>query len=227
MIGFWCGLLPNAQALVVRDPLACIEMVTRRKLVTARFSRGGTLPFKTIDAGYGTMAEEVVPTLQGARRTWYKKFSPDNKTWAEDKIALCIGRNGEVTLAVKTTDFAPGPGLNIRWIVADVGNALTALERVRTSSGFRSAPYTLVVELRYDEHRGENVEPVKQGEWRLCDISDETGHHGPIVDSAPKTLGPYTVGGPDSFELILAVIFKDLYAAGERRPPDEMTFEVN
>ena len=167
-----------------------------------------------------------LPIQNGAVGRWERRFqSYDRNRWVEDVSAVRLRTDGTVSLATKTSELSPAPLLNIRWILTDVANTLSIVERVRQRVGKPEQEYALYLELRYDDHLGQEVIPVSAGEWRFCDLADEQGHQGRMMTSEPKNYGPYTVGSAGTFPALMLQIYQELETSAGRRPKSDISFE--
>ena len=85
-----------------------------------------------------------------------------------------------------------------------------------------------MAELRYDEVLAGEVEPVSMGEYRFGLLADEWPHgYSKMLPSTPIPLGPYHVGGADSFPEVLSKVLADIYMAAGKHPEDEFRFALS
>jgi hypothetical protein len=226
IIGFWAGLIPVGGGLRVEKPWEKEALVHRfRQLPVAL---GNTrLQFETIDGPTSDGSFELRPVQRGVSGTNRRRFESHYRgQYAEDVVSVRVLETGRIGLAARTTELAPQPLLNVRWIMADAANILAVLDRVRRAANRPVMPYAMVIELRYDEQISPTeVAPVVSGEWRLCDISDETGRVGPIVSSEPKRYGPISVGSIETFPNVLYTIYTDIVTGAGRVPKSDLRFE--
>lgn len=144
----------------------------------------------------------------------------------EDVVGVYLYEDGRIAFVVRTDNLYPAPSLNVRWVMADVANALQTLHRVRQFTEKPTASYALLVELRYDDQGAESIEPVRLGEWRLCQIDDETGLTGPMVSSDPISIGPVAVGGSETFPDVLKSVYTGIVTSANRRPDPDLIFDL-
>jgi hypothetical protein len=230
IIGFWCGLIPVGAEVHLDDPWNYPQLVQRAAHLRA-FLGNAPFQFETMDAELrrGGDGGDFQPTQGGAKYLRQYHYARDHSgcSYCDDSVAVYIRENGEVALAVRTNNIAPGPHLNLRWIMADVANSLAIVHRLRSLSRKPTTAYSLLVELRYDDQTTGNLQPVKSGEWRLCRIDDEQGQIGVVVPSEPITIGPVAIGAPVGFSDDLRAIYTRIITSAGRRPEPDLRFELH
>ncbi len=68
------------------------------------------------------------------------------------------------------------------------------------------------------------MKPVSQGNWRLCLLSDEQGHAGPLLGSEPITIGPMMIAGSDQFPKLAMDVYTQIITSAGRRPEPDLDF---
>jgi hypothetical protein len=226
IIGFWCGLIPLDQTIRLEAPWDHIELVDRAK--SYKFKRGsGLQKFETIDELFSNGTVHFVPVKGGARYVCKHRYPLRAGTrWCDDVVAVYLHSDGRIALSVRTNNLEPGPHLNRRWLMADIANSLQIMDRVRIAAQKPTAPYAVLVEIRYDDQAGDVIEPVAAGEWRLCTLEDETGQIGTPVPSDPIVVGPLLIGMPATFPEILRTIYTEIVTSAGRKPEPDLVFEI-
>lgn len=235
VIGFWVGLRPLGDGLTLPELWDRPDLPVRRVSHAARVGQA-SLRLETMDGNRIDRSDiQPIPRegidrgwepMQGGARTLrYTRYTDhDSSLVLADAVSVCLREDGRIALAARTSNLVPGPHLNVRWILADLANALSILHRVRTVAGNPLAPYALIVELRYDDQRPNGMEPVRQGEWRLCPLDDEQGNSGPLMTAEPVTVGPFLVSGLDLFPEVMMRVYTGIVTSGGRRPERNLDF---
>ncbi len=228
ILGFWCGLIPIGRTLSIPEIWDQEELFERCRSFEFRL---GTMPipFETIDCEiFGRSPTHFQPIAGGAKRIWKHRYAGDHRTdgpYYGDSAAVYITEQGRIAVSVRTDNLDP-PHLNVRWIIADVANALNVLKCVRAVNPRDYVDYALFLELRYDEQLPDIFSPVEAGEWRLCRIDDEQGHVGTMVSSDPMMIGPLRVGSSVTYPEVLREVYTRIVTSTGRRPERDLAFEL-
>lgn len=230
IIGFYCVAGPVGVQMNVIAPWEDKNesLVLKKHFFTAQL---GSDEF-TIDAiegaDYGGPLHRQ-PIQNGVSASWQRHIQPDpfdtNSVAAVDWCTVRLRRNGTISLCTRSTYLSPVPHLNIRWVLCDVLNTLSLIQRVRVFSEQVDATYAIGLELRYDDQLIDSFGPVTMGEWRFCELADEQGRVGKLLPSEPIIFGPYKVGGKDLFSELMRRIYEDIEIAAGRQPNKDLTFE--
>lgn len=234
IIGFWCAAIPFGATLQLSAPWDRPELAKRR--ACHRVTLGKTeLGFETIDAiqinrrgpvQFDNDKGEISfdPISGGARHLKQYRYTPRNDGKVkEDVSAVHIMEDGSIGVSIRTNNLVPAPHLNVRWVMADVINTLSMIERVRNATSSH-APYALAVELRYDQLGYDGTKPVPYGEWRFCPIYDEQGHTGEMMSSTPRSVGPLQVLDRSGFSDVLKSVYTKLVTSAGIRPDSDLDF---
>ena len=225
MIGFFCAATPVGGGISLDSPWDDERLVHKRHSLEVQL---GTAPLQieTLEGADYDGPFKFVPIQNGAMGRWDRRFGAydDRNRIVEDVCAVYVRDNGAITVVARTTELSPAPFLNVRWVLADVANTLSIIDRVRAAAGRTDQRYALLIELRYDDQVSDEAVPVSAGEWRFCDLSDEQGRTGRLVSSDPKSYGPFMVGMPEEFPAVLSEIFEGLETSAGRRPVQDISF---
>jgi hypothetical protein len=229
IIGLWCGAIPVDFAIDLARPWEDERLVHR--LPTFPLGLGAsTIQIEVLGGSTSEGAFTFKPIHNGASGQWDRRFRSLNRERprpVENVASVYVRTNGRIAIVVRTTELAPQPMLNIRWIMAEVANTLLVINRVRQAAQNPLARYALFVELRYDDQESSSIiKPVQSGEWWLCNLSDETGRVGKLVSSDPRAYGPFLVGPSASFAKVLSDIFVEIETSVARRPEPDINFEL-
>lgn len=229
IIGFWCGLIPIADGISLPRPFQHKDIFERQPSINGTFPNSHSpLGLQTMDRiGDGCcQATNVMPGLRYGQRIWNRRiWSKEAPTGDEDICAIRVDENGVLTVVTRTNHLEPAPSLYVNWIMADIANALRAMDTLRASINRKDAEYALMLELRYDECTSTIPMPVPFGKWRLGLLADEEPNgYSKLMSSAPQYFGPYRVEGSETFSRVMSEVLADIYMAAGRHPEDEFSF---
>ena len=231
LLGFHIVAVPRADPLVVDRPYLQKELFERQ--ITFAGTRLGDqeLPMATIETHASRMRfQGIRPILRGGQATWavlYDGGFREPQRQDEDLCRVEVFESGVVSLMVKTTcvrDDERPQGLSLRWILADLANALRIVERARRRAGSPDAEYALEIELRYDTHRpGE--QPVTVATQYGFGLLDDEIRHPKLLGPDPLRLPRYLVSGLVTFPTVLKWVVDDLHNAVHRPHQEDLSFE--
>ncbi len=172
----------------------------------------------------------IRPILRGGQATWavlYDGGFREPQRQDEDLCRVEVLESGVVSLVVKTTrvrDDERPEGLSLRWILADLANALRIVERARRRAGSPDAEYALEIELRYDAHRPGEPPSAVASQYRFGLLDDEI-RHPKLLGPGPLRLPRYLVSGLETFPTVLKWVVDDLHNAVHRPHQEDLSFE--
>ncbi len=228
IIGIFCAAIPLSDVVTIDEPWVDESLVQRVHSFVARMG-DSELVLQTFQGAISEGRFTHQPIQSGAMGRYdrrFQSFSRERDRFVEVVSAVFVNQNGPVVSVARTTELAPIPMLNIRWILAEVANILSVVNKVRIAANTPTAQYALHVELRYDDQQtiGETL-PVVGGEWRLCPSDDEMGRSGKFVTSEPKIFGPFLVDSSTQFSKLMSKLFVQIESSVGRVPSKLISFE--
>ncbi len=231
LLGFHIIAVPRADPLVVDRPYLQKELFERQFTFNGTRIGGQELQMTTIDGPVVQKgAHGIRPILRGGQATWtalYDTGPLGNQQQYEDVCRVEVLDSGVVSLTVKTTNMGDDErplGLSLRWILADLANALRIVERARRRAGSPDAEYALEIELRYDTYRPGEPPVTVAGQYRFGLLDDEE-HHPKLLGPGPLRLPRYLVSGLETFPSVLKMVVDDLHNAVHRPHQEDLSFE--
>lgn len=213
LVGFYVALVPSTGPVVVDRPYLQTSLFEREDKIEGIFQNGGKFAIETIDNALNRSVSTVQPILRGGRKTWSGTYeSRDRQSVEEDFITIEIFDSGTIQLSVKST-FDDPPGLSLRWILADLANALCITERTRTIAGMPDVEYAMEVELRFDEISAFGKSELSKQEFGFGLLNEEDFHFSRKLGPGFLLLPRYRVGIIDNFPSVVKLIMDDLYNA--------------
>jgi hypothetical protein len=218
LIGF------NITLICLSGPLAVDRIYLQPALFERRYSigenfhivNGVTFFIHTIDAHPNRLSDQVRPILRGGRNTWSAKFDSlrPGQPPREDQsfITLDVFESGTVQLFAKTTYTYP-PRIDIRWILADLFNALCVTERLRKVGGMPDAEYAMEIELGFDASSGERTFKFSEERFALRLLPKD--NYPQDSDTAHILLPRYPVASTNNFSKIIKRVMDDIYNSVE------------
>lgn len=209
LLGFQIIAIPRADPLVIDRPYLQKELFERQITFAGTRLRGQELPMATIEGSESGMScQGIRPILRGGQATWTRLYDAGFLRPEQLYENLCrveVLESGVVSMVVKTTDVGDDErplGLSLRWILADLANALRIVERARRRAGNPDAEYALEIELRYDAHRPGEPPVAVARQYRFGLLDDEQ-HHRKLLGPGPLRLPRYLVSGLETFPTVL------------------------
>lgn len=222
MVGFWCGLIPVADGRQVKSPFEQHEFFQRNDTVPGKFTGGQemSLQLETIDWPLQGVPLQPNLTPNAGETVRHKWTQADEVIPRQDDVVMVrVEKAGAVTLAAKSyVDFGEA-WFSVRWIIADVSNALRTLQAIRKEMNQPDLRYRMLVELRFDDHYKE-VTPAGSREWRLGLLEHEMPFRAPKLPPGPIEFGPYEIADGGRFHLILDELLGELYELVGVKPVD-------
>lgn len=224
MVGFRITLVPLTP-LTIDRPYLHANIFKRRLEINGSFPNGQNLPLETMDAVHPSRTVDTIrPILRGANRRWACKYDVEDGPPNEDITIIEVMVNGTINLIVKST-FTNPIGLSIRWIMADLANALIAANETRIIGGNPNSEYALELELRYDQYQNLSGIATKLAVFSFGLLPEEDGRYSKQLGPDPLLLPRYRVGSDNEFSLIIKTIMDDLYNAVGKPHLDD--FKIN
>ncbi len=230
LLGFQIIAIPRADPLVIDRPYLQKELFERRIIFNGTRLGGQELPMTTIDGSASPRVHGVRPILRGGQATWTTLYDAGflrTEQLYEDLCRVEVLESGVVSMVVKTTNVGDDErplGLSLRWILADLANALRIVERARRRAGSPDAEYALEIELHYDAHRpGE--QPVAVASQYRFGLLDDEQHYRKLLGPGPLRLPRYLVSGLETFPTVLKMVADDLHNAVHRPHQEDLSFE--
>ena len=225
MAGFRISLVPLVP-LTIDRPYLHESLFNRNPEISGSFSNGKSLPLTTMDDdNLNRTVGGILPILRGASRRWASKSDDEEGPPNEDITVIEVTANGTINMVVKST-FTNPVGLYIRWILADLANALIVSREARLIGSSPNTEYALELELRYDHYQKLSglittphifpfiLLPDKDEQYLIKQLGPE-----------PLLLPRYRVGSQNEFPVLLKRVMDDLYnAVGEQSIDD---FHIN
>ena len=211
---------------MIDRPYLQTSLFERKDQIEGRFRDGANLELETIDAEIlSRSVSNIRPMLRGGRKTWAGTYpSSDKQTSEEALVALEVFASGTIQLSAKTTFVNPA-GLYIRWILADLANALCITERARTIGGTPDAEYAMQLELGYDETLDGTKSKLSEQEFQFGLLEDDGLHFSRKLGPGALLLPRYRIGRSAEFPTIVKLVMDDLYNAAGKSHIDD--FEVD
>jgi hypothetical protein len=216
--GFYIALVPISGPIVIDRPYMKTNLFDRRQIIKGNFVRQKQeLDIDTIDAKmHSRSISGVQPILRGGKKNWSSTYYT-NEQPQEDLITVEIFDSGIIQLSVKTTF----DGLSLRWILADLANALCITEVTRIVGGIPDAEYAMEVELSsYKAVQGNLIEK----EFQLGLLHEDDLQFSRKIGPDPLLLPRYLIGSRDNFPKIIKLVMDDLYNALGRSHMDDFEF---
>jgi hypothetical protein len=125
---------------------------------------------------------------------------------------------------VKTT-FGEPPALSVRWIIADLANALCVVENVRNIAGMPDSEYAMEIELLCEEILSNGKSIISEKEFQFGLLEEDDRNFSRKISSGHLLLPRYRIGGIDTFTSTLKYVMDDLYNAVGKRHIDDFFFD--
>jgi len=217
LLGFHIIAVPRSDPLVIDRPYLTEKFFERRSAFNGMRLGHKQWAIGTIDANVAGRRSGIRPILRGGQATWIASYSggPNfQKTqYHEDLIRVEVFENGAVSLVVRTTNIGDDhtmAGLSVKWVIAELANALRIVDLARRSASSADAEYALEIELRYDIQRlGQPLEPVSE-QFRFG-LLDEENYFSKLIGPGPVSLPRYAIARTETFPNILRTVMDDLY----------------
>jgi len=225
LIGFNIVLVSSSGPLVIDRPYLQRSLFERKNQIEGRLRKRESLWLETIDFEIPSQSvSNIRPMLRGGRKTWSGTYtSPKEQLLDENFVALEVFASGTIQLSAKTTFVNPA-GLSIRWILADLANALCITERARTIGGTPDAEYAMQLELGYDETLEGTKSKLSEQEFLFGLLEEDDLHFSRRLGPGSLSLPIYRVGRGAEFPRIVKLVMDDLYNAVGRSHIDD--FEI-
>jgi hypothetical protein len=227
LIGFNIVIVPATGPVVIDRPYLATSLFERKPGIVGQFDKGGRLQLGTLDADkQSKIGFSIKPILRGGSKKWSSTYiyPPGQEELDEYFTIVEIFESGTIQLLVKET-FSIQPGIYLKWILADIDNALCVTERSRNYGGMPDAEYIMEVGLGIEE-----ISVMGKSQF----IADSFGF-GLLNDEFPyfsRELGPgffllprYMVGRRDDFAKIIKRVMNDLNNAVGKPDIDDFDFE--
>lgn len=212
MVGFRITIVPLTP-LTIDRPYLYSNLFNRKLEIKGSFPNSRSLALETMDAIHSSRTVGTIrPILRGANRRWACKYDVEDGRPNEDIAIIEVMVNGTINLIVKST-FTNPVGVSIRWILADLANALTVAEQTRRIGGNASAEYALELELRYDQYQDISGINTSLAVFSFGLLPEEDGHYSKKLGPDPLLLPRYRVGSEREFPQLIKKIMDDLYNA--------------
>lgn len=226
LIGFWVGLLPVEPDFHIERPYGHPEIFERKPNVAGTFSNSrDALYCETMDElGDGHVRSDTpTPIHHGGRRRWSRKYfaNTDQQRPEEDFCEVSVASDGRIQISVKTTHLKD-VSVSVRWVIADLANALRIADDVRKLANRNNTRYWVIVELSYDQYLN-IIEPV-EGQLGLGFLNEEPDFSGKLPTSR-LTLGPYLVGDKSEFPIYLKTVLDELHNAAGKPHVEDFQFQ--
>jgi len=220
LLGFNITLVPLSGPVTIDRPYLLTDLFLRKHSIEGGWNNRQRSNFETIDAGFPGGASGVQPILRGAQKTWWGKRSQLSDVFI---ITVEIFETGTIQLSVKN-NFDP-LRLSIRWLLADIANALCIAERVRNIGGIPDGEYAMELEINI-EAIGEHgkYEPIEEY-FLLGSLRDEQYNSSRRDGPTPLLLPRYRIGEKKDFPKIVKLVMDDLCNAIGRPHEDGFEFE--
>ena len=180
---------------------------------------------ETMDDMHSTRTVGTIrPILRGANRRWASKYDVKDGAPNEDIAIIEVMVNGTINVIVKST-FSNPVGVSIRWILADIANALNVAEQSRRIGGNPNAEYALELELRYDRYQDISGINTSLDVFSFGLLEEEDGRFSKKLGPEPLLLPRYRIGSEIEFPQLIKIIMNDLYNAVGKPHLDDFNIE--
>ena len=225
MIGFRITIVPLTP-LTIDRPYLHSNLFSRKVEIKGSFPNNQNfLPLETVDAIHSSRTVGTIrPILRGANRRWACKYDVEDGAPNEDIAIIEVMVNGTINVIVKST-FSNPVGVSIRWILADIANALNVAEQSRRIGGNPNAEYALELELRYDRYQDISGINTSLDVFSFGLLEEEDGRFSKKLGPEPLLLPRYRIGSEIEFPQLIKIIMNDLYNAVGKPHLDDFNIE--
>jgi hypothetical protein len=184
MIGFNITLVPLSGPIIIDRPYEQTGLFERKAAIKGSFKNGQIIPIETIDSEL-LRPSIIRPILRGGRKIWSHSYiyPPGQKELDEYFITVEIFESGTIQLSVKETLSIPA-GLSLRWILADIANALCIAERTRNLGGMPDSEYAMELGLGIEEISALGKSQFTKDSFRFGQLNEDYPHYS-------RELGPF------------------------------------
>jgi hypothetical protein len=227
LLGFYIALIPLSGPVTIDRPYLEINLFRRKTIFEGLWSNRQKLNIETIDAPCNKKVSQVKPILRGAMKTWSCAYNHPSETQIvnEDFVTVEILESGIVQLSCKSTYDNP-PGLSIRWILADLSNALCIADLVRSVGGMPDAEYVMQIEFIYEKIALDGKSFFTETKFKLGLLAEEDYRFSQLIGPTPILLPRYRIGGKLNFPKIVKLVMDDLYNAVGKPHIDNFDFNI-
>lgn len=212
MVGFRITVVPLTP-LTIDRPYLQLNLFNRKLEIKGSYQNRTSLPLETMDAIHSSQTVGIIrPILRGANRRWACLYDSEKGPPNEDIAIIEVMISGTINVIVKST-FTNPAGISIRWILADLANALTVAEQSRRIGGNASTESALELELRYDQYRNIPGVNTSLAIFSFGLLEEEDQRYSKKLGPDPLLLPRYRVGSVNEFPLLIKKIMDDLYNA--------------
>lgn len=228
MVGFNITLVPLSGPIIIDRPYQQTDLFERRAAIEALFKNGQKPSINTIGAG-GSRPSVIRPILRGGSKIWAHSYQYPLGQGELDEyfITVEIFESGTIQLSVKATLSIQITGVSLRWILADIANALCIAERTRNLGGMPDSEYAMEIGLGIDEINSLGKSHFTKDSLRLGLLNEEEPHFSRELGPGFFLLPIYPVGRWDDFPKIIKRVMNDLNNAVGKPDIDDLDFVDN
>ena len=226
MLGFNITLVPLSGPIIIDRPYEQTDLFERRPTIDALFkNEPKKQSIKTIGAG-GSRPSVIRPILRGGRKIWAHSYTYPLGQGELDEyfIVLEIFESGTIQLSVKATLSIQITGVSLRWILADIANALCIAERTRNLGGMPDSEYAMEIGLGIDEINSLGKSDFTEDSLRFGLLNEEEPPFSRELCPGFFLLPRYPVGRRDDFPIIIKRVMNDLNNAVGKPDIDDLDF---